>query len=176
LNRVRQISLAQEGSVLDSGQQGDRPETAGAGRLALHGKAARRSAKGAFTLVEVLVALVLIVVTISPFLRSFVKARESALLADDRMKAVHFARMNLETLLTNTYSSSNLSVTNRLNWATNCSVSGGAASYYYCSYSVVTGQYRNSRIIHLTNSWYNVVTKRTNAVSLSTAICSGFQY
>jgi Tfp pilus assembly protein PilV len=149
---------------------------AGVGGAGARRSARRRSARGAFTLVEVLVALVLIVVTIAPFLRAFVKARESALLADDRMKAVHFARMNLETLLTNTYSSSSLSVTNRLNWVTNCSVSGGVPSYYYCSYSVVTGQYRNSRIIHLTNSWYNVVSKRTNSVSLSTAICSGFQY
>ncbi len=132
--------------------------------------------KDAFTLVEVLVALGLIVVTISLFLNSFVKARESALLADDRMKAVHFARMNLETLLTNTYSSSALSITNRPNWVVNQSISGGVTSYYYCSYSVVTGQYRNSRTILLTNSWYNQVSEKTNSVTMATTVCSGFQY
>ncbi len=136
----------------------------------------RMTRGGAFTLVEVLVSLALIVVTISIFLNSFVKARESALLADDRMKAVHFARMNMETLLTNIYSSSMLSLTNGRNWVTNYSVSGGATSRYYCSYSVVTGQYRNTRKILLTNSWYNQVSRRTNAVSMATAVCSGFQY
>lgn len=136
----------------------------------------RRPAQSAFTLVEVLVALALIVVTITPFLRAFVKARESAVLADDRMKAVHFARMNMEMLLTNTYASSSLAITNRPNWTTNYSVSGGVSTPYYCGYSVVTGRYQKTRVIFLTNSWRNAVTQRTNAVSLSTAICSGFQF
>ena len=130
----------------------------------------------AFTLVEILVALGLMMLTISLFMSSFVKARESALLADDRMKAIHFARMNLETLLTNSYASSNLAITNRPNWVTNYSVSAGITSLYYCSYSVVTGQYPKSRTILLTNSWYNVVAERTNAVTVATAVCSGFQY
>ncbi|MEI8140334.1 MAG: hypothetical protein WCI03_10760 [bacterium] len=130
----------------------------------------------AFTLTEVLVALGLIVVTISLFLNSFVKARESAVLADDRMKAVHFARMNLEALLTNTYSSSNLNLTNRPNWTTNSSIAGGSTSLYYCSYSVVTGQYQYSKKILLTNSWITARSRKTNAVTLATSICSGFQY
>jgi type II secretory pathway pseudopilin PulG len=133
-------------------------------------------AQDAFTLTEVLVALGLIVVTISLFLNSFVKARESAVLADDRMKAVHFARMNLETLLTNTYSSSNLNLTNRPNWTTNSSIAGGSTSLYYCSYSVVTGQYQYSKKILLTNSWITARSRKTNAVTLATSICSGFQY
>ena len=136
----------------------------------------RGSNKHAFTLVEVLVALALMVVTISLFLNSFVKARESAMLADDRMKAVHFARMNLETLITNTYSSSALSLTNRRNWVTNTSLSAGVTSLYYCSYSVVTGQYQKSKMIRLTNTWISSRSKKTNAVSLATTVCSGFQY
>lgn len=138
--------------------------------------AGRPSSRSALTLVEVLVALALIIVTISLFLSSFVQARRSALLADDRMKAVHFARMNLETLLTNTYSSSYLSITNRRNWVTNYSIAEGVTSLYVCSYSVVTGQYRNSKTIFVTNSWYNVVVRRTNSVSVATSVCSGFQY
>jgi type II secretory pathway pseudopilin PulG len=134
------------------------------------------TAKSALTLVEVLVSLALIVMTTSLFLSSFGKARQSALLADDRMKAVHFARMNLETLLTNAYSSSNLSITNRRNWVTNSSLSGGVTSFYFCSYSVVTGQYKKSRTVFVTNSWYNLVSRKTNSVSLATSVCSGFQY
>lgn len=133
-------------------------------------------AKAAFTLVEIVVSLALIAVTTSLFLHSFVKARESALLADDRMKAVHFARMNLETLLTNRYSHASLSLTVGKRGVTNASVSGGVTSLYFCSYSVVTGQYRTSRTILLTNSWYNIVSGKTNSVSLATSICSGFQY
>lgn len=130
----------------------------------------------AFSLVEVLVALALIVVTLSLFLNSFGKARESALLADDRMKAVHFARKNLETLITNTYASSSLSITNCRNWTTNMSVSAGVTSLYFCSYSVRTGQFARSRTILLTNFWYDPVSGKTNFSALSTAVCSGFQY
>ena len=134
------------------------------------------SATAAFTLTEVLVALALLVVTISLFLSSFNNARQSALLVDDRMKAVNFARMNLETLLTNSYSSLNISITNRPNWTTNISLSAGITSRYYCGYAVVTGQFPRSRTILLTNSWYDLVSRKTNAVTLSTAVCSGFQY
>lgn len=130
--------------------------------------------KHGFTLVEILVALGLIVVTISLFMNAFVESRESAVLADDRMKAVNFSRMNLETLLTNTYV--NLGVTNRPNWVTNSSISGGTTSLYYCSYTVVTGQYVNSRKILLTNTWISARSKKTNSVTMATSICSGFQY
>lgn len=135
-----------------------------------------RTSRTAFSLVEVLVALALIVVTVSLFLNSFGKARESALLADDRMKAVHFSRKNLETLITNTYISSALSITNCRNWTTNMSVSAGVTSLYFCSYSVVTGQFTKSRTILLTNFWVDPVSDKTNFCALSTSFCSGFQY
>ena len=129
-----------------------------------------------FTLVEILVALALMVVTITLFLNTFVKARDSAFLADDRMKAVHFARKNLETLLTNSYSSSRLSITNCPYWTTNYSIAAGSTCLYYCSYSVVTGQFSKSRTILLTNLWYDQVSRKTNSSALSTVVCSGFQY
>lgn len=135
-----------------------------------------RGSPDAFTLTEVLVALALLVVTISLFLNSFNKARQSAMLVDNRMRAINFARMNLETLLTNSYSSANISITNRPNWTTNVSISGGTTSQYFCGYAVVTGQFAKSRTILLTNSWYDLVARRTNTVSLSTAVCSGFLY
>jgi type II secretory pathway pseudopilin PulG len=135
-----------------------------------------RTSRTAFSLVEVLVALALIVVTLSLFLNSFGKARESALLADDRMKAVHFSRKNLETLITNTYASRALSITNCRNWVTNRSTSGSVTSLYFCSYSVVTGQFAKSRTILLTNFWVDPVSEKTNFSALSTVVCSGFQY
>jgi type II secretory pathway pseudopilin PulG len=135
-----------------------------------------RTSRTAFSLVEVLVALALIVVTLSLFVNSFGKARESALLADDRMKAVHFSRKNLETLITNTYASRALSITNCRNWVTNTSVSGGVTSSFFCSYSVVTGQFAKSRTILLTNFWFDPVSNKTNFSALSTSVCSGFQY
>lgn len=136
-------------------------------------KSLNKSREG-FTLTEVLVALGLIVVTISLFMNSFVKARESAMLADDRMKAVNFTRMNLETLLTNTYV--NLPVTNRPNWLTNSSISAGTTSLFFCGYSIITGQYVNSRQIRMTNTWTSARSRKTNAVTIATSVCSGFQY
>ena len=110
------------------------------------------------------------------FVNSFVLARKEAQKADERIKAVHFARLNMETLLTNTYTSAALSITNRPNWVTNYSVAAGITSVYVCGYAVTTSTYSTARIILLTNTWRNVRTGATNSVTMATAVTSGFQY
>jgi len=137
-------------------------------------KFARR--REGFTLAEVLISSVVVLMTIGLFVNTFVTAKRSALLADERIKAVHFARVNMETLLTNTYYSSALSFTNRPNWMTNYSVVGGITSRYVCSYGVRTGQYTTAKIIVMTNSWYSKLSEHTNSVTMATAVSSGFQW
>ena len=135
-----------------------------------------KSKRLGFTLTEVVVSSGVVVLTVGLFVNSFVLARREAKMADDRMKAVHFARLNIETLLTNTYYSSSLCITNRANWATNTSVVGGVTSVYVCGYAIKTTTYSTARIITMTNTWVNKRSKRTNSVMMATAISSGFQW
>ena len=135
-----------------------------------------RDPHAGFTMAEMVIAAGLIVLTIALFLQTFVMAQTSADLSDERLKAVHFSRMNMETLLTNTYVSAALSLTNRPNWTTNYSVREGVTSLYVCSYSVTTSAYSTARIILLTNTWCNKRSGRTNSVTVATAVTSGFQY
>jgi Tfp pilus assembly protein PilV len=136
----------------------------------------RQSGKRGFTLAEVVIAAAVLLATLGAFLTAFVQARKTALIADERIKAVHFTRQNLETLLTNTYTSGDLGVTNRPAWTTNLDINGSVTTRYYCGYSVATGSLLTARIITVTNSWYSMAAKRTNSVSLSTIFCKGFQY
>ena len=132
--------------------------------------------RAGFTLAEVVVSSGVMLLTIGLFVNSFVLARREAQVADERMKAVHFARLNMETLLTNTYYSSALSITNRQNWVTNSSVVSGVTSVYVCGYTITTTAYSTARIITLTNVWVNKRSRRTNSVMVATAVSSGFQW
>ena len=135
-----------------------------------------RNKRSGFAMAEVVIGAALMVLTITMFLSSFVQAQKSAELVDERMKAVHFCRLNMETLLTNTYSSTTLNLTNRPNWITNYNIAAGITSLYFCSYSVVTSVYPTARIIIVSNKWYSTRPTTTNYVTVATAISSGFQY
>ena len=135
-----------------------------------------RDTQAGFTVTEMVIAAGIIVLTIAMFLGTFVMAEKSATLADARLKAVHFARRNMETLLTNTYTSAALSITNRPNWVTNYSVAAGITSLYVCGYAVTTSSYPTARIILLSNTWLDTRRGTTNSVIMATAVTSGFQY
>ncbi|MEI6563269.1 MAG: hypothetical protein WCO42_03055 [bacterium] len=132
--------------------------------------------RAGFTLAEVVIAAGLMVLTITMFLSSFVQAQKSAKLVDERLKGVHFARLNMESLLTNTYTSTALSIANRPNWVTNTSLDEGVTSKYICGYAVTTSAYPTARIIILSNTWFSTRPARTSSVTVATAISSGFQY
>ena len=129
-----------------------------------------------FTLAEVVVAAGLMILTISLFLNSFVQAQKSAQLSNERIKAVHFARLNMEALLTNVYTSTALNIASNPNWITNLSIDQGVTSRYVCSYSVTTSAYSTARIIILSNTWQSTRPARTGSVTMATAVSSGFQY
>ena len=136
----------------------------------------RRFSKAGFTLAEIVIAAGVLMATLAAFLTAFVKAQQSSLLADERIKAVHLNRQNMELLLTNTYWSSAFALTNRPNWTTNLNVVGTVTTRFVCGYAVTTSVYPTARIIIVSNQWYDMISKRTNSVSVSTAITSGFQY
>jgi len=135
-----------------------------------------RDSKAGFSLAEVVIAAGLMVLTITLFLNNFVQAQKSATLVDERTKAIHFTRLNMETLLTNTYYSNALRITNKVNWVTNFSIAQGITSSYACSYAVTTSDYPTARIIILSNTWYSTRPAKTNSVTVATAVSSGFQY
>ena len=135
-----------------------------------------RNKQGGFTMAEVVIGAALMVLTITMFLSSFVQAQKSAELVDERTKAIHFSRLNLETLLTNTYNSTALTLANRPNWVTNYSIAQGITSLYFCSYSVSASDYTTARIIIVSNKWYSTRPRATNIVTVATAISSGFQH
>ena len=135
-----------------------------------------RDTRAGFTMAEVVIAAGVMILTISLFLNSFVQAQKSAKLIDDRMRALHFARLNMETLLTNTYSSAALSIASKANWVTNCSIAQGITSQYVCGYAVTTSTYPTARIIIVSNSWYSTRPAKTSCVTVATAVSSGFQY
>ena len=65
----------------------------------------------AFTLVEVVIATALLIMTLALFLNSFVSAKRSAVISNNRMQAIQNARSNMEILVSSAYLSPFLSVT-----------------------------------------------------------------
>jgi len=123
--------------------------------------------KNGFTLVEVMIATALLIVALSMFLGTFVQAKLSAVVADNRMDAVHSARMAMETFLSYPYAST------QLNTGPSISVVSGVTNY--CYISVVT---QNPGIvvknIYVTNRWVNPATRMTSTVSLAVSMSEEF--
>ena len=134
------------------------------------------SSRAGFTLAEMVIAAGVIVVTITMYMMTFNSAQKSAEMVDQRVKAVHFARLNMEKLLTNTFSSAALSVTNRPSWITDYDIAENITSIYSSGYTITTSAYTTARIVTMSNWWFNKRAGRTNVVIMATAITSGFQY
>jgi len=116
------------------------------------------------------------VMTITAFLLTFNAAQKSAQMVDQRTKAVHFARMNMERLLTNTFISPALSITNCPVWLTDYDIAENVTSVYSSGYTISATAYSTARIVTMSNWWYNKRAQKTNVVIMATAITSGFQY
>lgn len=117
-----------------------------------------------FTLVEVVVALALLVLALTASLLSFVQARRSAMIANNRMTAIHNARQVMETLLSDTYPSASLS--NGYHPTNTCRLTN-------VRYTVVTVTQTPSIIVknvYLTNYWTNAASRAISTVSLAGSI------
>ncbi|MFA5044028.1 MAG: type II secretion system protein [Kiritimatiellia bacterium] len=125
--------------------------------------------KGAFTLVEVVIATALLIVALALFLQSFVSAKRSAVMSDNRMEAIENARSNMEILVSSSFFSAPLS--NGVHSFTG-TVSGVPTNISY-SVAIVT-QTPNIIVknIYLTNMWINPASRITSTVSLAGSISS----
>ena len=132
------------------------------------------SARAGFTLAEMVIASGLIVMTITMYLLTFNAAQKSAELTDQYTKAVHFSRMNMEKLITNSFV--NLPVTNCPNWITDYDIAENVTSIYKSGYTIATSAYATARIVTMSNWWYNKRAGKTNVIIMATAVSSGFQY
>ena len=132
--------------------------------------------KTGFTVTECVIGLLVLTLAMTGMVGSFLSAKQGGMLADDRLRALHFARGNLEMLTTNTYDSSLLDVGAHTNWVTNVSVNGRVTNTFICSYTVTTTTYFYAKNIVLTNRWYNPPMAQTATVSLATSISSGFHW
>lgn len=116
--------------------------------------------KKGFTLVEVVIASAIMVLALTGFLASFLMARRSILLCENRMNTVHEIRERMETLLTLPYTATELSY--------------GVHSLSNGFYSVSTNaQYPSSvKDISMTLRWVNPACTMTSTVSVSSSLCT----
>jgi type II secretory pathway pseudopilin PulG len=124
-----------------------------------------RMSAPAFTLVEVVIAAALLIMALALFMETFVSAKRSAVMADNRLKAVQNARTVMETALSHLYLDNALS--NGLHW-TNSVMMPGVTSCYYVA--PVTQGIIVVKNVYVTNSWTNPGTRTTSTVSLAGSI------
>lgn len=125
-----------------------------------------QSMKKGFTLMEVMIAVVLLATTLSLFVYSFTQAKRSTVFAGNRLQAMHNARSAMEILLSYTYAATQLN--NGAHLAPNF------LNISNISYSVTTITQEPwgavVKNIYLTNSWINPTMGFTSTVSLAASI------
>lgn len=123
----------------------------------------------AFTVLEVVIASALLIMSLALFLNAFVQAKRSAVISDNRMEAIENARSNMEILVTSAYLSTSLS--NGVH-----SFAGTVSSVpTNISYSVATVTQTLSIVvknIYVTNRWVNPGGGITSTVSLAGSVSS----
>lgn len=113
--------------------------------------------KDGFTLVEVLIACVLMAIVLTGFLSAFDMSKRTTIVSDQTMWATHEARRILETIRTYDYSDTNLSVATH-------NLSNG---YYIVSNNT---SYAKTKDIYLTIQWIEPGVRRTSSVSLVSSV------
>jgi len=128
-----------------------------------------KMSRGAFTLVEVAIATALLGMTLALFLGAFVQSKRSAVIANNRMKAIENARSNMEILVSSAYLSTSLS-----NGAH--SFTGSVSTVpNNISYSVATVTQAPGIVvknIYVTNRWINPGGGIISTVSLAGSVSS----
>ena len=120
-----------------------------------------------FSLVEVIIAMALLVLSLATFTVSFVQARRSTAIADNRLNAIHVARQQMETLC-----SSNYGAINTGKFFSSGVYTGDSRVVYTGSYSVCNNTNKRVKDIALTVKWVNALGKITSTVSLASSISS----
>ena len=126
-----------------------------------------KMSRGAFTLVEVVIATALLIMALALFLGTFVQAKRSAVIADKRMEAIQNARSNMEILVSSAYLSTFLSNGVHSFTGTVSTVPNNI------SYSVATVTQTPSVVvknIYLTNRWINPGSGITSTVSMAGSV------
>ena len=115
-----------------------------------------------FTIVEVVVASALLILSLAVFTVSFVQSRRSAAISDNRLDAIHTAREKMETLGSYLYTASELSVT------------PNPHTFYFSNgfYTVSNNTSAKVKDIVVTINWINPLGKITSTVSLAGSISS----
>lgn len=113
--------------------------------------------KEGFTLVEVLIACVLMAVVLAGFLGAFDMAKRTTVVSDATMWATHEARRILESLRTYDYANTNL----------NAGTHNLSNGYYIVSNNI---SYAKTKDIYLTIQWVEPGVRRTSSVSLVSSV------
>ena len=121
----------------------------------------RSQAQAAFTLVEVVIAIVVLVIGISGSILVMTTSLNRSESAENRMQAMHTARNQLERLRSETFSDTTLSIGTHSNTALGL------------SYVVtVDSSDSNLRNIEVQVPWYDRVRRRTNTLTLNTVFAN----
>ena len=111
-----------------------------------------------FSLVEVIIATALLILSLAVFIVSFVQSTRSSVIADNSMDALHRARGTMEALCASSYTSTGLSV------GTHTIANG----FYIVSNNAIA----NVKDITLTLNWINPGSSITSSVTLAGSISS----
>jgi len=111
-----------------------------------------------FTLVEVVIAMALLILSLAAFTASFVQSRRSAAISDNRLDAIHTARDKMETISSYLYGSTGLSI--------------GTKYFPNGFYTVSNNTSARVKDIVVTIKWVNPLGKVTSTVSLAGSISS----
>jgi type II secretory pathway pseudopilin PulG len=125
-------------------------------REARSGSPAGRQA--GLTLVEVVIAAALLILSLAAFTTSFVQSRRSAAIADNRLEAIHVARQQMETICSSNYTALSVGT---------CVFSSGV---YTGSYTVSSNTTARVKDIVVTINWVNPLGKATSTVSLASSV------
>ena len=116
----------------------------------------------AFTLVEVVIATALLILTLGAFVGAFVMAKKSAVISENRMEAVHNARDKMERLLACRYMDSALSA--------GAHTTDLAGVRY--GVALVTNSMYAVKNIAVTSTWVNPAAKITSVFVLTGSMSS----
>jgi len=128
-----------------------------------------KMSRAAFTLVEVVIATALLILGLAVFLGTFVSAKRSAVISNNRMKAIENARSNMEVLVSSAYLSASLS-NGMHSFAGALSSVPTNISYFVATVTQTPGIVVKN--IYLTNRWINPGGGITSAISLAGSVSS----
>lgn len=121
--------------------------------------------KNGFTLIELAIAAALLIIALVLFVGSFVQAQKSAMIANNRLTAIHQSRQVMENLLAQKYNDTNY-------MKVGAHTSGVHSNIRYTITLATPHAGVQVKNIYLTNRWVNPGTKMTSTVSLVSSISS----